>query len=227
MHFLELALAEARAAQERIQGILKEAVQAQAYPEVAKIASLAELLATALGPEREIIAASDTGPQEHVTTDDESARSPRNSGITRRGKPSIPRRTPGKVTRAAAPGPSRGPQPLPDGYPRFEREADRLIKVGWSSRDRRGYEHRASKSVVFRFAERLSSQSASPFSMDQVLPITDERGAELPSYQAYLAVAWLRSVGAVRKVGKEGYSVDPALVAPQALERFWLTLTPR
>ena len=33
-------------------------------------------------------------------------------------------------------------------YPRFERERDRLVKVGWSKRDRRSYEHRAPREVV-------------------------------------------------------------------------------
>ena len=44
--------------------------------------------------------------------------------------------------------------------------------------------------------------------MEDVLPLGYAGGKEIPSYQAYLALAWLRSVEAIRKDGREGYRAD-------------------
>src|SRR6266567_3543667 len=37
-------------------------------------------------------------------------------------------------------------------YPRFERDGDRLVKIGWSKRRKGLYEHRASRQAVVAFA---------------------------------------------------------------------------
>ncbi|MEO8649616.1 MAG: hypothetical protein ABI539_10665 [Acidobacteriota bacterium] len=92
-------------------------------------------------------------------------------------------------------------------YPRFERENDRLIKVGWSKKSREEYEHRAPRSAVLAFAEYLGTATAKgkTFVMEDLFPVYDAMGEELPGYQVYLALAWLRQFGAVEKKGREGY----------------------
>lgn len=42
-------------------------------------------------------------------------------------------------------------------------------------------------------------------SMDGVLPLSADDGSEIPDYQSYLCLAWLRSIGVVDQQGKEGY----------------------
>src|SRR5437762_7977716 len=94
-------------------------------------------------------------------------------------------------------------------YPRFARQGDRLTKFAWSKKDRREYEHRASAEVLFRVAEVFAGHAAieTPFLMDELMPFKMRDGEEIPSYQAYLALAWFRSLGVVESRGKDGYAV--------------------
>jgi hypothetical protein len=94
-------------------------------------------------------------------------------------------------------------------YPRFERHGDKLVKIAWSKKDRREYEHRASAEVIFRVAELFQSDRApaTPFKMDTLMPFKTRSGAEIPSYQAYLALAWFRSLGAIEPRGENGYAI--------------------
>mgnify|MGYP006983099211 CR=1 FL=1 len=110
-----------------------------------------------------------------------------------------------------------------DDYPRFERDGDKLVKVGWSKKDRREYEHRAPRSAVFAVAATLSSQGrpGKVFSMESILPVKGSAGEEIPSYQAYLALAWFRHTGAVEARGKDGYAVAGGSLATDALTSAW------
>ena len=104
---------------------------------------------------------------------------------------------------------SRGSRSVDGGYPRFERQGDRLVKIAWSKKDRREYEHRAPVEVVLRIAELFERDAAAgkPFMMDALMPFKTSTDDEIPSYQAYLALAWLRSLGLVEARGKDGYAV--------------------
>jgi hypothetical protein len=91
-------------------------------------------------------------------------------------------------------------------YPRFERDGDRLIKIGWSKKAREQYEHRAPRDAVVAFVQSLSNvKLGATFAIESLLPIADVSGEELPSYQVYLVLAWLRSVGLIEKKGRDGY----------------------
>lgn len=108
-------------------------------------------------------------------------------------------------------------------FPRFERDGDKLVKIGWSKRDERVYEHRAPREVVFLVSTAISTKvkPKAVFTMDQILPVNDEAGAEVPSYQAYLALAWLRSLGLVQRKGKEGYALANRALDNSKLQRLW------
>jgi hypothetical protein len=97
------------------------------------------------------------------------------------------------------------------GYPRFERSKDQLVKVGWSKKDRCEYLHRAPRSVLdvlVREAEKLGAADRI-FTADELLPqCRSAAGDDLPHYQLYLCLAWLRSVGLVDQHGRDGYSVS-------------------
>jgi hypothetical protein len=94
-------------------------------------------------------------------------------------------------------------------YPRFERQGDRLAKIAWSKKDRREYEHRAPAELIFQIAEvfEQNTKRGKPFLMDDLLPFKSRSGDEIPSYQAYLALAWFRSLGLIEARGKDGYAV--------------------
>ena len=55
----------------------------------------------------------------------------------------------------------------------------------------------------------------------EILPLVDKGGEEPPSYQVYLALAWLRRMGAISGIGREGYLADVAGISDRNLEALW------
>ena len=106
-------------------------------------------------------------------------------------------------------------------YPRFGRDGDRLVKVGWSKKAKSEYEHKASHATVLAVAETLRNLEGKEFSMEDVLPLSDMSGEGIPSYQAYLVLAWFCSLGAVRKEGRGGYVPMKAALDPQSIAAHW------
>lgn len=98
------------------------------------------------------------------------------------------------------------------GFPRFERHAKRLVKLGWSSKDRRVYEQRVPietvEEICQRFAERAGSKKL--LKIEKLLPMKTDEGEEIPSYQVYLVLKWLQQNSVVERQGKDGYAVGQA-----------------
>jgi len=94
-------------------------------------------------------------------------------------------------------------------YPRFLREGTELIRVAWSKREKKEYQHRAPYSVIQTLATAISKLGADGriFSTDDLLPISDAEGGEIPSYQAYVGIALLKQAGLIDQHGRRGYSV--------------------
>lgn len=95
-------------------------------------------------------------------------------------------------------------------YPRFGRRGESLVKVGWSKREKKEYEHKAPKRVVDLLASALVRTGANRriFQASDILRLADpDDGNEIPAYQVYLALAWLRSLGLVDQHGRKGYSI--------------------
>src|SRR5207249_1622479 len=90
-------------------------------------------------------------------------------------------------------------------------------------KDKREYEHRAPRAVVFRVAELLASSvlPGTPFAMDRLIPLKDSDGVDVPSYQVYLALAWFRSLGSVEQRGKEGYAILDGALDEVSLDQAW------
>jgi hypothetical protein len=113
-------------------------------------------------------------------------------------------------------------------YPRFEREGDRLVKVGWSKKDRRTYEHRAARKAILAFVRGVNEKAADDkiFTMEELLPLTSN-GEEVPTYQAYLALAWLRDLGVIERKGKSGYVLQHGPCSQEAMTNYWKQLPAR
>lgn len=113
------------------------------------------------------------------------------------------------------------------GYPRFERDGDRLVKVGWSKKKKKAYEHRAPREAVTAIGTHLAAHvsAGGVFTIDQLMPVPDSMaGDEVPGYQVYLTVAWLRHVGAVEKKGRDGYILRSKSLAAHDLDQLWTKL---
>ena len=108
-------------------------------------------------------------------------------------------------------------------YPKFERDSDKLVKIGWSKKRREEYEHRAPRSAVLAFMDHLFrvTEPGRTFAIDEILPAHDATGDELPGYQVYLVLAWLREMRAVEKRGRDGYVVTHPQPDGNAFDALW------
>jgi hypothetical protein len=123
----------------------------------------------------------------------------------------------------------RKPPSKSSGYPRFVREADNLVKIGWSKREGSEYEHKAPKEVVHAVVSSVARLGGSGrrFTMDEILPIEDLSGTEIPDYQSYLVLAWLRIAELVDGHGRRGYTISKDFELIDKVDDCWNRLANR
>jgi hypothetical protein len=112
-------------------------------------------------------------------------------------------------------------------YPKFLRDRDELVKIGWSKKQKAEYRHKAPKAVVLLVAQALQQKGAGGerFTFEELLPFRDrDTGADVPSYQAYLVLAWLRHENLIVQHGRQGYSLAANMNLMDALEERWKLL---
>jgi hypothetical protein len=100
--------------------------------------------------------------------------------------------------------------PLKGEYPKFFRRGDELVKVGWSKKERQEYQHKAPRAVVDILATSIAARfgNGKMFMVEDLLPLKDPNGNEIPNYQTYLALALLRASSLVEQHGRQGYSIE-------------------
>jgi len=93
-------------------------------------------------------------------------------------------------------------------YPKFARSGDSLVKIAWSKSQKGEYKHKSPRSVLLLLVDALDDLlgEGSLVAMEDILPLRAEDGQEIPDYQVYLCLAWLRSIGAVQQKGRQGYT---------------------
>ena len=111
-------------------------------------------------------------------------------------------------------------------YPKFVRSRSDLIKIGWSKKEKKEYQHRAPWSVVQSLTRHLNNLRGQEFTTEDILPLEGTDGAEIPSYQAYLCLAWLRMEGVIVKDGRQGYFIPGGNDVVQQAEKLWITFSP-
>ena len=112
-------------------------------------------------------------------------------------------------------------------YPKFFRRGDELIKVGWSKREKKEYQHKAPhKSLLLLVtAVMKAGTSGKLFTADNLMPlINPDDGSEVPDYQIYLCLSWLRHQGLVKQHGRQGYSIPKLNDLASSVELGWLNL---
>lgn len=132
----------------------------------------------------------------------------------------------------AAPAPSSSPSRggARRAFPRFEREGDKIVKIAWSKKDRAEYEHKAPRRIVDALVASIRSRKGegARFDAPDVLPLKDSKTRrDFPSYQSYLAIAWLRHEGVIMKYGRDGYALKPTASSPEHLSQLWEALPSR
>ena len=113
-------------------------------------------------------------------------------------------------------------------YPRFGRRGGSLVKVGWSKREKKEYEHKAPKRAVTVLISVLirAGVDGRIFQANEILPLTDtDDSTEIPAYQAYLILAWLRNLGLIDQHGRQGYSITKPKELSGVVESAWQALS--
>jgi hypothetical protein len=192
---VEKAKAVIAGAQSSLRELMEAAIRQHRYGEVAEIAGLAEGLSKLLVGG----AAPEPDPTPPAASRD-------------RAKPGTERPSGGRQK-------ARGNA----AYPRFERDGDKLVKIGWSKKHKDEYEHRAAREVVIAVARHVASRvkPGQVFEVENLLPMPDSAGAEIPAYQVYLTLGWLRDAGALEKKGRDGQVLRDGSIATGGLDKLW------
>lgn len=116
-------------------------------------------------------------------------------------------------------------------YPKFLREKHELVKLGWSPREKGPYEHRVPKGGVDAVVSAVASKGKAGhrFTMDEILKaLAGSKNAEqVPSYQTYAVVSWLKWAGMVLQHGRQGYTVVRPQTFASSIESAWQSLPQR
>jgi hypothetical protein len=110
-------------------------------------------------------------------------------------------------------------------YPKFSRYKDELIKIGWSKKEKGEYQHKAPRKVVDALLSRVDQIGASGevFTTDDLFPLRGHDHSYVPSYQAYLVLAWVKSLGLLSQHGRQGYTLNVGALKP-AVDKEWANL---
>jgi hypothetical protein len=115
-----------------------------------------------------------------------------------------------------------------NGYPHFLRQGDQLVKIGWSKSSKSEYQHKAPRRAVTLFASATMGvcKGGAMFSAQDLAPLIDpEDKSEVPDYQVYLALGWLRHNGLVKQHGRQGYTVANPDLFLSLIDEKWESLT--
>lgn len=196
----------ARAA-ESLREIVTQAYTAKAYGDLSKVAAAVDAIAALMRDldDGEVpmsaMAVSSATPQQRESV----APSAKQVGASTRDATTVTRRA---------------------GYPRYYRDGDKILKVAWSKKERRPYEHRAPQAVIQKLIEAVRKKKGEGklFEAADILPLAAENGEEYPSYQSYIALAWLRHVGIVAKKGRKGYVIRSGSATADKVARLWAAI---
>ncbi len=116
----------------------------------------------------------------------------------------------------------RGPSTVLPTYPRFERNGQKLVKVGWGRKTGEEYFHRTPWNTVRLVVQTVTEhgQYGNRFRVDDI-----HRGvAAVPKYQVSACVLWLKSIGAITGNGHSGYRTNLAELSEKAVLTHWQSL---
>jgi hypothetical protein len=121
-------------------------------------------------------------------------------------------------------------RPRKGSYPRFVRDGESLVKIGWSRTEKAEYEHKCPKRVLPLLASAIGGAGSNNkrFTVERILPLVDPvEDREVPIYQVYLGLAWFRELGLIAQHGRQGYTVIADAPIDALLELHWGQLPSR
>jgi len=225
---MDEAIQVVRTAEQKLRELILQAAKEADYDHLQLLAEWAKHLQTLLGAHT----VSEDSPAAAKDRDSALPAPPRSGSHARRA-PAKSRPPTSNTRRTAVGGRGRKPRKS-DGkkpeYPKFFREGEMLVKVGWSRRERKTYEHKAPRRVLQALVQALvqAGKDGERFTMEGVFPLKDPAdSSEIPAYQSYLTLAWLRGNGLVVQHGRQGYSLPEDTDLTRAGDRLWNNLPSR
>jgi len=202
-------------AEKQLRALIQEALKEGRYEKIASLARLAEAISE-LGTA--FSRSSDIGKKE-IRLDE----------VLPPQQPRISSARPSTVENESKKHQVRVYRKVPQAYPRFEQDSDRLIKVGWSKKRKSEYEHRVPKAMVETVFRQLGQTvgHGKKFEIEDLFPVLSENSEEIPAYQIYATIAWLRTEAAVEKKGRDGYVLRADAANPDTFAQLWSGLTER
>lgn len=187
-----------RDAEIQLRGLIRHAVDEGRYDEVAQIAKLSTRLKDLLG-NLDIPFEAPAKATELMSTPFEatSANREKNPRLTREQSVTKPRGE----------------------YPRFRRKRNELVKIGWSPKAKKEYEHRVPQDGVRALVDYLVAlpSSHAPLSAETVVEaLASDEANGILGYQVYVVVAWLREAGVLVAQGRQGYTVSENITDVQS-----------
>jgi hypothetical protein len=127
------------------------------------------------------------------------------------------------ISRARAKGEEIG------GYPKFIREDEKLVKIGWSPRKSKEYRHTCKFTDLLLFASRLSGETCAggPAKLTEILPIKDSQGKFMDNCKIYTCLDWLQHTGLLKRHGKRGYAFEATVGLAGEIENRFRALPQR
>ena len=207
--FMKQALGILREAEVKLCGLIPKALAGRRDEEAGRLMELARVLADA----RCSRAGSGSGARAGAAVAAAGADTPRGPRPARKQRAKI--------------GKKRKTSP----YPKFFREGDSLLKLGWSRKSKAEYEHRAPRKAVLAVAERIAEVASTKgrFTVEDIGDVRiDQREEPISGCQVYLCVAWFRRAGLVVQHGRRGYSLPVAPAKfPAKVKSAWRELRER
>ncbi len=206
MHTETDAIAILHDAERSLRGLIQKRLTEQRYNDVASIARLADSLSQLLQHRPDFPSPQGRGQGE--------------------GEPPIPIVIESAARRNGSAAPPRKSKTTikKKDYPKFVREGDRLVKIGWSKTNKTTYEHKAPYEAVTAVVRQLAAKvtPGKLFTIENIMPVPDiSNNGEVPAYQVYLTLAWLRSLGLVERKAKDGYVVAHGALDSSQLTQYW------
>jgi len=114
-----------------------------------------------------------------------------------------------------------------NGYPRFLRHGEYLVRIAWSKREKKEYRHKVPYSILKLLATAIGDKGKDGrvFSTDEFLPMHETGdGTQVPNYQAYVGISLLKQTGLIDQHGRQGYSIPRTAEFTNAVEATWQKL---
>lgn len=111
-------------------------------------------------------------------------------------------------------------------YPVFAKFGEMLVKIAWSKSSKSEYQHKSPRAAIRKLADSLArlAKNNAVVAMEKVLPLKADDGSEFPDYQVYVSLAWLREIGAVKQIGRQGYRIKKVDELGQKIDAAWNSL---